>query len=205
MLVRTRIPAAVVALSLSLSLAGCDGFDARPAAPATSASETPPAASAEDTYRLAKPAADAALAAAKKCTISAPPFDDAADHCPVDEATGKALTSAVSALTTHVRANAPSVPRDAAAFAETVARFEEWVRQGLEYSRTRGTLRLFQDVADAWNAYRPKEPLAVDPVEEYGLVGYGSKGYIMKPLKKTDGRVVWKSCYDGPCLWESHW
>jgi hypothetical protein len=79
------------------------------------------------------------------------------------------------------------------------------MRHGVELGHTRGTLRLFQDVADAWNRYRPGETVPVDPIEEYRLYGFSSKGYVMKPVQKTGGRIAWRICYDGPCLWENHW
>lgn len=188
-------------------LAACDGFDP----PAPSASTAPPspssspAAIAEEALRLADAAKTAALTAAKSCIISVYAFDDAADDCPVPEADVKALEASAAALDAFVKKSAAGVPPDAKAFATVALAFSEWLVHGHKYKRTRGTLRLFQDVADAWNAYRPGAPIPVDPVDEYRAVGFGSKGYIMKPMKKTDGRVLWKSCYDGPCLWESHY
>lgn len=199
MLLRTRLVLAALLLS------ACDDFEKQPPSPAASASAAAPSAVVDDAHRLALAARDAALAAAKTCIISAPPFDDAADDCPVDEAKVQALSGSAAALGAFARDHASMMPREAAVFSATVGHFGEWMSQGLRYKRTRGTLRLFQDVADRWNEYQPKELIPVDPIEEYRLVGFGSKGYIMKPMKKTDGRVVWKSCYDGPCLWENHW
>jgi hypothetical protein len=194
-----------MAVAALLSLAACDRFDAAPApSPRESAA---PAASAPspETHRLARRVADAALACAKSCVVWVPPFDDAQDECRPDEPSVKALEDAAAALAAHAKDHPAEVRGAAAAFAAEARLFADWVGRGVLLERTRGTLRLFQDFADAWNAYRPEEPIPVDPIEEYRLKGFGSKGYIMKPLDKTRGRVVWKSCYDGPCLWENHW
>jgi hypothetical protein len=198
MLLRSRF----ACLACVIAIAACDRFDPAPP-PAGSASPDAGAADPAETKKLARAAADAALACARTCIIHAPSFDDAADECPADAGAVKALADAADALAAHGRAR--RMAGDAAAFATTASLFAEWMSRGLERKRTRGTLRLFQDVADAWNAYQPKEPIPVDPIEEYRLYGHGSKGYIMQPVKKVDGRVVWKSCYDGPCLWENHW
>lgn len=186
-------------------LAACDRFEPPGASPASSTSASPAeTANQEQTRRLARAAADAALACARQCIIHIPPFDDAADECPIEEAPAKALSEAAAALTTHARA-AVKPGDDASAFVISVGLFSGWVTQGVKYKRTRGTLKLFQSVADLWNAYQPRDPIPVDPVEEARVHGFGSKGYIMKPVQKVDGRVLWKSCYDGPCLWERHW
>ncbi|MFT3767347.1 MAG: hypothetical protein QM820_17750 [Minicystis sp.] len=190
-------------LAVALLLAACDRFDANPAPVASTSASAPLPADPEETRKLARAAADAALACARTCIIHAPSFDDAADGCPADAATVKTLAAAAQALTAHVQAR--TVSGEAAAFAKVAALFADWMTQTTELQRSRGTLRLYQHVADAWNAYQPKEPIPVDPIDEYRLYGHGSKGYIMKPVPKTDGRVVWKSCYDGPCLWENHW
>jgi hypothetical protein len=200
---RTRVTLAALLLAAA-PLAGCDDFTRQPPSPAASGSAAV-ASDGEEAHRLARAAADAALAAAKTCYIDAPTFDDAADVCPIDEPKVKALSDSAAALATFAREHAKETSKETAAFSETVSQFAAWMKQGFEHKRTRGTLRLFQDVADRWNEYQPREPIPVDPVEEFRLGGFGSKGYVMKPVKKTAGRVVWKSCYDGPCLWESHW
>jgi hypothetical protein len=125
------------------------------------------------------------------------------DACPADADLVKALADSALALSTRVHYG--HVRGEVAAFSTTASLFADWMSQGVKLDHTRGTLRLFQDVADAWNRYRPAEPMPVDPVEEYRRYGFGSKGYIMRPVKKTGGRVAWKTCYDGPCLWEDHY
>jgi hypothetical protein len=191
-------------LALALLLAGCDRFDPAPL-PSTSAPEVPSASppSPEETHRLARAATDAALACARTCVIHAPSFDDAADACPADPTLVKALAESALALSIHVRD--AGVRGDAAAFSTTASLFAEWMAEGVKIHRTRGTLRLFQDVADAWNRYRPTEPIPVDPIEELRRYGFGSKGYIMQPVKKVAGRIAWRTCYDGPCVFENHW
>lgn len=190
---------------LLLSLTACDRFDRLdPAsggpAPSASASAVDP----EVTRRLSRAALDAALACARSCIIHYPPFDDAADECPIPDADQQALAAATAALSAHARATLKPGD-DAAGFIVSVGLFSGWVTQGVRWKRTRGTLKLFQEVADLWNVYQPRDPVSVDPVEEMRVHGFGSKGYIMKPVKKTEGRVLWKSCYDGPCLWENHY
>ncbi|APR81853.1 Hypothetical protein A7982_07202 [Minicystis rosea] len=188
-------------LVLALLVASCDRFDAAP--PSATSTADAGAVDPEETRKLAQAAADAALACARTCVIHAPPFDDASDGCTADAATVAPLAEAARSLLAHTEKHV--VPGEAAAFAKTASLFAEWMTQAQKLQRTRGTLRLYQDVADAWNAYQPKAPIPVDPIVEYRLYGFGSKGYIMKPTPKTEGRVVWKSCYDGPCLWENHW
>jgi hypothetical protein len=199
MLLTTRALAAM----LALALAGCDRFET--AAPAPASASAVATAGDEETLRLARPAKESALACARTCVIHAPSFQDAADACNPDAATVKALADAAAALEAHAGAHPAEVRGPAAAFAGAAQLFADWVVKGVSLGRTRGTLRLFQDVAEAWNAYRPGEPIPVDPVDEYRRYGFGSKGYIMRPLQKTAGKAVWKSCYDGPCLWEDHY
>lgn len=201
----------VAALTVVIAVTGCDQFDTRPA-PASSASAAPAIAGSAaagapsaEAQKLARAAADAALAVAKQCIVWVPPFDDAQDECSPTADSVKALETASAALDAHAKAHPDEVRGAIAPFVKTVGFFAGWVTRGALLKRMRGTLKLFQDVADTWNAHRPSEPIPVDPVEEHRLSGYGSKGYIMKPMPKTNGRVVWKSCYDGPCLWENHW
>jgi hypothetical protein len=181
----------------------CAGDGDCGAVPVPTVSAAPDAGAGGDAERgrLARAAMDAAAASVKSCVIHAPTFDDAVDECAADEAAVKTLGDAARALGPKAKGAVGGL----AVFAETVQSFADWMAAAHELKRSRGTLRLYQDVADAWNAYRPKEPTAVDPIEEYRLYGHGSKGYIMKPVPKTRGRVVWKTCYDGPCLWENHY
>jgi hypothetical protein len=190
-------------LAAVLLCAACDTFDGAPLPVGSAAPSASAAAPTEETHQVARAAADAALACARTCILHWPPFDDAADECPVDAASVDALDVAAGALAAHVKPRGLGGP--VGAFTTTVGMFAAWMKQGIALKRTRGTLRLFQDVADAWNAYQPGEPLPVDPVQEMRRAGFGSKGYIVVPVKKSGERLVWKSCYDGPCLWENHW
>ena len=197
--------AALGIAALGLALTACDsGVGALPA-PADAAPPAAIAADVEQIRKLARAAADAALVCARACIVLSPPFEDAVDDCPADAAQVHALVEAAGALGAQLGGDGGPVPGEAGVFAGTARLFAAWMEQGLRLKRTRGTLRLFQDVAEAWNAYQPRDPIPVDPIEEYRLGGFGSKGYIMKPIPKTGGRVVWKSCYDGPCLWENHY
>jgi hypothetical protein len=192
----------ILPLALGLAALGCDRFDAPAPAASAVASASASQTSADEIHRLARAAADAALACARTCVIHAPNFDDAADACTADAALAKTLTESAAALAARLPDGGGG---EGAAFSKVAGLFADWMRHGVELGYTRGTLRLFQDVADAWNRYQPGEPLPVDPVEEFRSYGHGSKGYVMSPVSKTGGRIVWKSCYDGPCLWENHY
>jgi hypothetical protein len=70
-------------------------------------------------------------------------------------------------------------------------------------SSTQGTLRLFQDFADAWNLFAPADPIPVDAADEYRVYGQSNspRGYdVRAPPKPAGGRLRWSQCFDGPCL-----
>lgn len=209
-------------IASALSLGACDQMPDAPipqppsVAPASSASAPPAAA----VVKLARAVADRGLAIAKTCVIVAPMTSVDVDVCSFDAPLVDAYAAAARDLSAHAAAHPDEVQGAAAGFLKTALLFGDWAAKVVEYrprrkagdsafgypdmsSSSRGTLRLFQDFADAWNTFAPSDPIPVDPAEEYRVFGGTSdpRGYKVKPPPKPAGpRLRWSQCFDGPCL-----
>jgi hypothetical protein len=199
-----------------------------------------PAKATEPLAPLATPEAERALGAAmaasttyaKTCRLLVDLWDEIVyDTCRPRGEERDALLAAHRALVEHTDKNPGSTRGSAATLAEAAILFGSWVEEatrskldeyqfkegqiralnGLDKTgATRGTLALYQRVARAWNAYRPAEPLALDPVRTY-LQGYFNErpvesltswfyGGVGQDQVKKGGALRWLRCLDGPCL-----
>ena len=214
------------------ALTACDRMPDAPPVPSSAPSSPPssapsassPASSAPlpATAKLARAVADRGLAIAKTCAIVAPMTSADVDVCSFDAPLVDAYAAAVRELSDHAKAHPDEVRGAAAGFLTTAILFGDWAAKALDYkphrkaakawagysdmsSSTRGTLRLFQDFADAWNTFAPTDPIPVDPAEEYRVYGQSNspRGYaVEKPPKPAGSRLHWSQCFDGPCLLE---
>jgi hypothetical protein len=187
-----------------------------PTATASASASTPN----EAVMKLARDVKDRGLEVAKTCVILSPVVSANVDACSFDEGLGGKYKSALSAFEEHDKAHPEEVRGGARVFLVTARMFGDWTAKAVAYrphrsgtkatfgyddmsSSTRGTLRLFQDFADTWNALAPSEPIPVDPVEEFRVYGHSSNplGYDVKKVPKPQGgRLRWVKCFDGPCL-----
>jgi hypothetical protein len=92
---------------------------------------------------------------------------------------------------------------DGGVFAEHVALFTDWVEavtsRGSEALSTssRGTLAHYQELALAWNAFQPADPIPVDG----GARGFSHYGQMDLDAGRGDaGHLVWGRCSRGPCV-----
>jgi hypothetical protein len=194
---------AVVALGVALGLPACETFEpqASPNAPApTPSADAGAVGASRETLDLFDKVRDEALRCAKSCEIHDDFGSDIVDVCKADLAQAQVLAAAVLALETYGKAHPNEVQGEAEALVRTARLFADWMVKSAAVSRLRGTLRLFQDFADAWNRYRPAQPIPVDPVSEYRIQPNLVSDYRIRPVPKTHGRVLWKHCYDGPCI-----
>lgn len=187
--------------ALCLLLAACDGppkpsgstLAATSVAASASASAFPLALGSSvppdpALLALSRRALAAATALAKKCDLRGLVDGNVIEEsCEWKAPEVGEMRDAASALR-----GAPGAPRvgPAASFAEEIRLFAEWVEVVREL-RKNGTLAHYQELAAAWNAWRPDEKVAVDPVS---LPRYARDG-------GTDGGVlVWQRCSEGPCV-----
>jgi hypothetical protein len=212
-------------LAAALSLGACDRMPDAPATTEAPAASSAPSSSAPPavTVKLARAVADRGLAIAKTCVIVAPLTHVDVDVCSFDAPLVDAYAAAVRELADHAKAHPEDVRGAAAGFLKTAHLFGDWAVKVIEYrphrkpggtgfigytdmtSSSRGTLRLFQDFADAWNTFAPADPIPVDPAEEYRVFGQSNspRGYdVQKPPKPAGSRLHWSQCFDGPCLLE---
>jgi hypothetical protein len=210
----------LLALLALLALTACDRMPDAPPSPAASASAPAPSAPSATTVKLARAVADRGLAIAKTCAIVAPMTSADVDVCSFDAPLVDAYSAAVRELADHAKAHPDDVRGPAAGFLTTALLFGDWAAKAVEYrphrkaskawagysdmsSSTRGTLRLFQDFADAWNLFAPADPIPVDAADEYRVYGQSNsaRGYDVKnPPKPAGGRLRWSQCFDGACL-----
>lgn len=138
--------------------------------PLGSPSEAPTATSSApltaEAYELAgRPTIDAATAVVAACRLV--PTEPAGwfDYVTYDECTWKkqeveryvAASNAVEVSFAH------EPPGPWRLFAGQAALFRDWLRVAIKTETTRGTLRLYQDVAKAWNLAAPAKPIATEP------------------------------------------
>jgi hypothetical protein len=189
-----KTPLLVGAVLSGLALVACDGPPRGTASAAASASATvsSAASTAPDpaTLTLARRAFDAATVLAKKCRIVGGSFSvTAADVCEWKPDELAALRDANAAL----RAS-PSLPRsgDGASFVDQLRLFADWVDVVRDLSK-QGTLAHYQDLAMAWNRWRPQDRELVDPVPL-------SKYLVERGAASDAGHIVWSRCAEGPCI-----
>lgn len=175
-----------VSVALGLALPACDGGaaagkgDASTAPPASdSVAPTDPAL-----LRVAVEARNAASVLVKDCDlVTGNESAKLIESCSVwKKQDVVALRDATAALRAH-----PALPRTgrAAAFADELRLFSEWTDLVEETSTNkRGTLRHYQELALAWNAWQPTDKITVD---------------IGNP-EADGGPIVWQRCADGPCV-----
>lgn len=210
----------LLSIAAILGMAACDQMPDAPQNPAPPASASVSSAPSAITVKLARAVADRGLAIAKTCAIVAPMTSANVDVCSFDAPLVDAYAAAVRELSDHAKAHPDDVRGPAAGFLTTAVLFGDWAAKAVELrphrkagtawagysdmsSSTRGTLRLFQDFADAWNTFAPADPIPVDPCEEYRVYGRSSspRGYsVEKPPKPSGSRLRWSQCFDGPCL-----
>lgn len=170
--------------------------------PAASASVTP-AAPDPTMLKLARAAKDAAWNLASRCRLSTDRHYDEKeqktyvsvyDSCEWRPEDVTAMSGAAKALLT---ANALPRSGHGASFVEHVRLFSEWVAGAPAAGgigpapRYRGALVNYQNVARAWNAWQPAEPVLVQPALKFpDDVDAGPK----------DAIVTWQRCPEGPCL-----
>jgi len=149
--------------------------------------------------RVAVDARDAATAIAKVCHLDAlyqpARFVETCSWRPSDV---EAFRTAATALRAY-----PALPHTGrgASFVEEIRLFAEWVALVHETDiYPRGTLRHYQQLALAWNAWQPADKIIVDVGKLSYRSAYGT------PDAPDGGYVVWKRCADGQCLYptDSH-
>lgn len=184
---------------LAAALSACDSFEGSKSAPSPAAPVTAPGPKrdSQETQRLSRAVADAALAIAGTCVVLVPYYESSFDDCTFAAADQAKLSAAVDALAAHAKARPDEVSGATGPFLAAGAAFAEWTALAVAMNRRRGTLALFQDFADAYNACGPAEPIPVDPVTE--MYRSPIRGFNRGTLS-TSKRVKWRPCFDGICF-----
>jgi hypothetical protein len=161
----------------------------------TDAGAAAPAARVDDhTLALARAARDAATALAMKCRLVSQweeSFKRFYDICTWKPADLEPMRAAATAFA----AGAPDAG-DAAVFAEHVRLFAEWIEL-IKDGYTQGTLAHYQDLALAWNAFQPKEPI---PVDVRAKSSYYDPEEMPPDAGPDGGPLVWQRCSNGACM-----
>ena len=199
----TAPPLIVLALALALVLPACDGAPGAakagvsPIGSAATSSAKSSAAPDPAFLALALRARDAATEVATDCDLVRA-SEDRPFRAALAETCGRwsvertdTLRDAAAALRAF-----PSPPRTgaAASFVEEVRLFADWVALVRDLWRQRGTLRHYQELARAWNAWRPTDLIAID------VGGYPRQ---WKGPYAPDGGLAWERCADGPCVYQA--
>jgi hypothetical protein len=189
---------------------------ARPSSPPVA---TAPFAAAELTA-LARPVIDAAARAADACHLVA--IDPGTwfayisyDVCTWKDADVAAYADKARELAAY--AGGHDLPAPARTVADHARLFGEWLASAHRAKNGRGTARLFQDLALAWNAYAPDQKVDPDPpgivkqyTEDFGeprvnliwrTPAYGQPG--MTPFKAHQALprpLKWRNGAQGPFL-----
>lgn len=191
---------ALIAMAVAAALAGCHSEPVAPAegSPAASASSAPAPFDAARFDAAGKAVGDAALAYAGTCDLSteAPTgwFDFISyDVCSLD---AKALEPVLEARKKLADASPPpeAMPLPALAFAEQARIFGDFVDGVRAIRVSRGTMRTYQGLALAWNAYKPDAKIPTEP--KHALDQY----FVKHPSRPID--YIWEQtgCYD-PTSW----
>lgn len=197
----------LILLPLAVALgAACDSFDGPvpPASPSVSPSASAVAAGvgprrdSEQARLLSRGVADAALAVTKTCVVLSSYYASTYDDCTFGADELGKLSSAADALAAHAKAHPEEVSHATKTFMVAASMFTEWTGRVIALNRRRGTLALFQDFADAYNATEPAAPIPVDPVTE--MYKAPVRGFNPATLD-TSKRVPWRPCLEGVCLW----
>jgi hypothetical protein len=117
------------------------------------------------------------------------------DDCTWSATEESALSSSALALRDLAGTDASSarLRGPAAMFVDQVRLFAEWVHLVHELPK-RGTLAHYQELATAWNAWRPSEPIAPDPLPVHYPPWTGiDAGPDGAPLR-------WDRCATGVCI-----
>lgn len=190
--------AARLSLAILVVCSACDAPSTKPSSDAkvvapSAASAAPKISVADEAFvALARSARDAATAVASSCRFRYDSFSDSPmyDDCTWTPAKLATLRDAATALQVSSLRDSGALPADAATFAFHLRLFAEWVELARELPK-RGTLRHYQELARTWNAWRPTEKIAIDPVPP--MTRYGEP-------KWDGGALAWEQCPFGACL-----
>jgi hypothetical protein len=117
------------------------------------------------------------------------------DACSWSATDESALSTSAGALRDLASSDsgATRVRGPAAMFADQVRLFAEWIQLVHDLPK-RGTLAHYQELALAWNAWRPTEPVAPDPIAlrypPWAGIDAGPDG----------ARIPWSRCATGVCI-----
>jgi hypothetical protein len=158
------------------------------------------AAQDEALVRASRRARDAAAVLAGNCHMTYSANESA--FTLYDECNSSSALSEMSASAALLRdvAGPLSLRGPAAMFVDQVRLFTEWAELVRDLPK-RGTLAHYQEVALAWNAWRPTEPIAPDPVPAkypswYGIRDAGGDA----EADAEAGLLAWERCPIGACI-----
>jgi hypothetical protein len=195
-----------IASVAGLSPLACDApaakGDVKARTPDAAAAAPAPAVDDEALLRAARLARDAATAMVRKCSTTYETDNETItlyDTCTwtaVEESGVRASAAALRELASTDASSSTSLRGPAATFVDQFRLFAAWVEL-LHDLPKRGTLAHYQELALAWNAWRPAEPIAPDPVR----VSYPSwAGVDAGPDGGDAGLLAWARCPTGVCI-----
>ena len=194
-----------LALGGAAALLGCrtEPVGAMEPSPTGSPSGAPTAFDAGRFDPAAKALLDAALAYAETCNLKAEAptgwFDFITYDVCSDAAKDVDPVIAASKALEQVVAGMRDLPLSARGMAEESRIFREWAEGVAKIHVSRGTMRLYQDLALAWNAYKPDAQAPTEPkhaLDQY-FVAYPDRSvaYIWEQIDCYDEKtLVWLSC-----------
>ena len=132
------------------------------------------------------------------------------DWCEWKAGTIPAYAKAVGELSSLVGASPELNQGPRRSVVEQLTAFKDWLELADRAKQSRGSCALFQDLAQAWNAYRPEQKVDTDPkpiVEQYHVKMKDTGAhYIAKSYKLYDARkkygfpLPWRRGVHGPRL-----
>jgi hypothetical protein len=170
-------------------------------------------ASAPELAAVARPALDAARRAVDGCRLVAIDpgfwFDYVMyDRCAWKEGEVAAYREKAAALAAYAVSH--DLPLAARTFADHARLFGEWLALAERADTTRGTVRLFQDLALAYDAYDPEHRVDPDPpgivkqyTEDFGvpIIHYIWESHRRYELHRAKPRpLLWRDGAQGPFL-----